>query len=135
MKNLYYKIWVDAIVYERTKHGHLRNWKPYTLIPISVLQGVNLLTVFFWLSTINVKIDIFVDLNIFPGKMIDVFLSGFLTLFLPFILLNYALIFRGKKYDTLIEKYGYRNGKLYLLYFLTTVGVFILPIIFMKWII
>ncbi len=135
MKNLYYKIWVDAIVYEKTKHGHLRNWKPYTLIPISVLQGFNLLTVFFWLSTFNLKIDIFFDFNIFPGKMIDGFLSGFLTLFLPFILLNYLLIFRGKKYDTLIEKYDYRKGKLYLIYFLTTIGLFILPIIIMKWVI
>lgn len=135
MKNLYYEIWVDAIVYEKTKHGHLRNWKPYTLIPISVLQGFNLLTVFFWLSTFNLKIDIFFDFDIFPGKMIDGFLSGFLSLFLPFILINYVLIFREKKYDTLIEKYEYRKGKLYLIYFLTTIGLFILPIIIMKWII
>jgi hypothetical protein len=91
MGNLYYKIWVDAIVYEKTKHGHLRNWKPYTLIPISVLQGVNLLTIFFWLSTFNLKIDIFLDFDLFPGILIDGFLSGFVTLFLPFILLNCVL--------------------------------------------
>jgi hypothetical protein len=135
MGNLYYKIWVDAIVYEKTKHGHLRNWKPYTLIPISVLQGVNLLTIFFWLSTFNLKIDIFLDFDLFPGKMIDGFLSGFITLFLPFILLNWLLIFRGKRFESLVEKYEYKKGKLYLLYFLTTIGVFILPIIIGKWII
>lgn len=46
MTNLYYKIGVDVIVYEKTKHGHLWNWKTYTIIPISVLQGFNLLIVF-----------------------------------------------------------------------------------------
>jgi len=135
MKDLYYKIWVDAIVYEKTKHGHLRNWKPYTLVPISILQGVNLLTIFFWLSTFNVKIDIFIDFDIFPGKMIDGFISGFLTLFLPFLVLNYILVFRAEKYNTLVEKYTYRNGNLYFIYFLTSIGSFILPILFMKYII
>lgn len=135
MKDLYYKIWVDAIVYEKTKHGHLRNWKPYTLVPISILQGVNLLTIFVWLSTFNVKIDIFIDFDIFPGKMIDGFISGFLTLFLPFLVLNYILVFRAEKYNTLVEKYAYRNGNLYFIYFLTSIGSFILPILFMKYII
>ena len=135
MKDLYYKIWVDAIVYEKTKHGHLRNWKPYTLVLISILQGVNILTIFFWLSTFNVKIDIFIDFDIFPGKMIDGFISGFLTLFLPFLELNYILVFRAEKYNTLVEKYTYRNGNLYFIYFLTSIGSFILPILFMKYII
>lgn len=132
--SLYYKIWVDAIVYEKTKHGDMCNWKPYTLIPISVLQGINLLTVFFLLSTFNIKLDIFIDFNLFPGEMLDGFLSGFLTLFLPFLVLNYFLVFRGKKYNDLIEKYDYRKGRLYLIYFFTTILVFILPIIIGKWI-
>jgi hypothetical protein len=132
--SLYYKIWVDAIVYEKTKHGSMRNWKPYTLIPISVLQGINLLSVLFWLSAFNIKLDIFIDFKLFPGEMLNGFLSGFLTLFLPFLVLNYLLVFRRKKYDDLIEKYNYRKGKLYLIYFLTTILVFILPIIIGKWI-
>lgn len=134
MKNLYNKIWVDAIVYEKTKHGHMRNWKPYTLIPISVLQGVNLLTIFFWLSTFNIKIDIFIDFDLFPGTMIDGFISGFITLFLSFIMLNWLLIFRGERHESLIKKYDYKKGKLYLVYFLTTIGVFLLPLIIGKWI-
>jgi len=132
--NLFYKIWVDAIVYEKTKHGDIRNWKPYTLIPISVLQGINLLTVFFWLNALDIKLDIFIDFKLFPGEMLNGFLSGFLTLFLPFIVLNYLLVFRGKKYDDLIQKYNYRRGKLYLIYFLATIFIFILPIIIGKWI-
>jgi hypothetical protein len=130
--SLYYKIWVDAMVYEKTKHGHLRNWKTYTLIPISVLQGINLLTVFFLLSAFNLKLDIFIDFNLFPGEMLDGFLSGFITLFLPFILLNYFLIFYNKQYKKLINEYKYRNGKLYLTYFLVSIGICIIPLILGK---
>lgn len=134
MRNLYYEIWVDAIVFEKTKHGDMRNWKPFTLIPISILQGINLLTGFFGLVTFDIRLDIFFDFNFFPGEMLDGFLSGFITLFLPFIILNYFLIFKGRKYDVLIKKYKYRKGKYYLIYFLTTILIFIIPIIIGKWI-
>lgn len=134
MENLYYKIWSDAIVYEKTNNGHMRNWKTYTLFPISILQGVNLLTIFFGLRTFNIKLDLFIDFNFFPGKMVNGFFSGFITLFLPFLILNYLLIFRKKKYETLVTKFEYKKGRLYLLYFLITIGVFILPIIIGKWI-
>jgi hypothetical protein len=135
MKNLYYEIWVDAIVYEKTKHGHLRNWKPFTLIPISILQGINLLTVFFGLVTFNIKIDIFFDFDLFPGTMLDSFISGVFTLFIPFLIVNYFLIFRNNRYKSLVEKYDYKKkGRLYLTYFILTIGIFIIPIIIGKWI-
>jgi len=48
MENIYYKIWVDAIVWEKATNGKRRNWKPYTFIPISLCQGLNVLTICFW---------------------------------------------------------------------------------------
>ena len=134
MGNLYYKIWTDAIVFERSKHGHLRNWKIFTLIPITVLQGINLLTVFLWLSALNIKIDIFIEFNIFPGTMLDSFASAAVTLFLPFLIINYFLILRGKRFQLLIKKYGYKNGRLYLFYFIATISIFIIPLIVGKFI-
>ena len=127
--NWYYKIWVDAIVFEKTKFGHMRNWKTYTIIPMSIIQGVNIATLFFLLVTIGVKIDFFVDFDLFPGNMIDGFLSGALTLFLPPMALNYFLIFRKGKYKELTQKYKYRKGKLYKTYFFSSILIFILPIV------
>jgi len=46
MVNLYYKIWVDAIAAQQAKKSATVNWKLYTLIPISLLQGIKLLTFF-----------------------------------------------------------------------------------------
>jgi hypothetical protein len=130
--SLYYKIWVDAMVYEKTKHGHLRNWKTYTLLPLSIIQGVNLFTLLIWLSFSGVKFDVFFDFDFLPGTMLDGFLSGFISLFLPFILLNYFLIFYNKQYEKLINEYKYKNGKLYLTYFLVSIGICIIPLILGK---
>jgi len=128
MKNLYYKIWADAIVYEKTKYDKLRNWKLYTLIPISLLQGINLVTIFFWLTALKIKINPFIHIDIFPGRMINSFFSGFITLLLPFLVINYFLIFRNNKYEDIVKKYKYKNGKLYLIYCLATILIFIIPI-------
>lgn len=134
MNNLYYQIWADAIVYEKTNNEHLGNWKVYTLLPISFLQGINLLTILMGLIAFNIKVDVFLDIDNFLGTMFDKFLSVFITLFLPFLILNYLLIFRKKKYVTIITKYEYKKGRFYLLYFLITIGAFILPVIIGKWI-
>jgi len=39
---------------------------------------------------------------------------------LPCIIVNYLLIFRGKRYEKLIEKYPNYNGKLIYIYLLTS---------------
>ena len=124
MENIYYKLWVDAIVWEKATNGERRNWKPYTLIPISLCQGLNLLTVCFWCH-----IPVFINMNIVSIKPINGFLSYSISLLMPFIILNYFLIVYNEKYESLIMKYKYYNGKLYLWYFLCSIGAFITPII------
>ena len=134
---LYYKIWIDAINAVIKKNDeNQKDWKIILLIIFSVAQGVNLLTVFFWLNTFNIKYDIFFDFDFFPGDMLDGFLSGFITLFLPFILLNYFLIFRKRRYQDYREIYSGMNtqGRAFMLYFIISVLIFILPIIIGKWI-
>jgi len=129
MFSIYYKIWVDAIVFEQTKNGERRNWKIFTLFPISMFQGINLLTIFFAASALTHKnIPIFIDVSIFNIKPLNSFLSFSITLFFPFIILNYFLIIYNDRYKRLIEKYKYHNGRLYLGYFLFSAGIFIIPI-------
>jgi len=122
MRNIYYEIWVDAIIWEKNTNGKRRNWKPYTLIPISLFQGINILTICFWCH-----IPLFINIHIF--KPIDGFLSYSISGLIPFITLNYFIIFYKQRYEILIEKYKYHNGKLYLWYFLFSIGGFIIPIV------
>lgn len=54
MLSIYYKIWVDAITQERAKKGEDgKYWKTFTIIPISLIQGGNLLTLLFFLRFLN----------------------------------------------------------------------------------
>jgi hypothetical protein len=124
MENIYYKIWVDAIVWEKATNGKRRNWKVYTLIPISLCQGLNLLTICFWFH-----IPIFININLFAIKPLNGFLSYSISLLIPFIILNYFIIIYKHRYENLIENYKYHNGKLYLWYFLFSIGGFIIPIV------
>lgn len=137
ISNLYYRIWINAINAATKKNDeNQKDWKIILIIIFSIAQGMNLLTVFFWLNTFNIKCDIFLDFDIFPGDMLDGFLSGFITLFLPFILLNYCLIFRKRRYQKYREIYSETNtnGRAFMLYFIISALIFILPIILGKWI-
>jgi hypothetical protein len=130
---LYYKIWVDAIITERAKKLEGKNWKLYTIIPISLLQGTNLFTFFYWMKTIvNRNLPLFFGVDIFNARLINDFISIVLTLFIPFIILNYLLIFNNDRYEELIAKYKSKREKFYKKYTLVTLGLLIVPIIIQK---
>ena len=70
---IYYRIWVDAIVFEKTKNRDIGNWKFFTILPLSLLHGINALTIMIILNILNIKIDPFIHFDIFPGTMLDNF--------------------------------------------------------------
>jgi len=55
-------------------------------------------------------------------------LSYLILFILPCALMNYLLIFRNDRYEKLLNKYPYYNGKLFISYFLISM---FLPIILM----
>lgn len=124
----YYSLWADAIGFEKAKHGHIRNWKPYVLIGVTFCQGLNLATVLLLMSN-WVKIPFFLPIDFFPGKMIDGAISGIITLFLPLLILNYFLVIRAGRYKKIVRKYPYRKGKYYIMYFLLSVLMLLLPVL------
>jgi hypothetical protein len=128
MLSLYYKIWVDAITKERAKKGEDGNWKAFTIIPISLLQGVNLLTLLFILRAFT-DIPILVTPEIVRDKAINTLIIGLLTFFIPFVIVNYLLIFNNGRYNTLLKVYRSGNGKFYRNYFLISVGVIVIPFV------
>lgn len=140
MINLYYKIWVDAIEFERKNHGDSRGLLFYTLVPMSFIQGLNLFGIFLLLSSLNVKFDPFLEIDIFRGELLDKVFTSVLTLFMPFIILNYILIFHKKRYERLIERYGNKRkgnkriGLYYGMYFIISVLLIFAPMILFKWV-
>lgn len=131
MLNLYYRIWADAILFEKLKRGKDINWKTITLIAISLLQGLNLLVLLFllrWLS--HGRMPILLPMGIFNMSILNSACAIVLIFFVPFVILNYLLVYYNNKYLEIINKYPYRNGKLYRNYFLWSLGIIIIPIVF-----
>lgn len=130
MLTLYYGVWADAIIFERKKYGHLRNWKFYTLIPISMIMGLNLFTL---ALTIGEVFDFwilgFCNINLFPIKTLNTALEGIITLFLPFVVLNYFVVFYKHRYQWITARYPYKKGRVYMIYVLSSLGVIIIPLI------
>jgi hypothetical protein len=132
MKNIYYQLWVDAIEFERSNNKGHRDWRVYTLIPISMIQGLTFLMVIIWLSVAGLNINIFFNIGLLSSAVLNKFVSGFTTLFLPFFILNYFLIFRGKRYEKLGKDYEYKKGKWYKFYLIFFGGICIVPLVLAK---
>jgi hypothetical protein len=131
MLETYYRIWVDAITVERSKKREQGSWKLFTIIPMSILQGINLLTFIFLIRIItHGGVPVVLSFNIFRERALNTFFAGALTFFVPFLILNYLLIFYNERYNDLLRIYRDSNGKLYRKYFLITVGIIVIPLLF-----
>ncbi|MNU17097.1 hypothetical protein D3C71_52760 [compost metagenome] len=116
---LYYKIWVDCIQRARAQAQNKKDWKIYTMVFMSMAMALNFI-LFMAILQRNVLHKSFynLDLDIFPGTKLDAVISFLLLFLLPPLAINYLLIFRNNKYEYLIQKYPYHNGKLFIGYFL-----------------
>lgn len=132
--NWYLRIWADAInKAENSKSYMTHKDKMVTLlIMFSVAQGFNLLAIFFFVGSFF-DFDPFLSFNVFPGKYLNTALSGIITLFLPFIILNYLLVFYKNRYKKFIqEKHQNTGWKVFIIYFLSSLLLFFLIIVIGK---
>lgn len=128
--NLYFKIWVDAIIKIRKNPLRKEDWKWMIQIYMAIAMALNLM---FLLAILQRNIFNFsfydIEINLFSSKILNDFLSGFILFFLPFLLINYLLIFRDKKYLDLIKKYKSENGNYFFRYFFTSLFLPLLVLI------
>jgi hypothetical protein len=121
---IYYKIWVDCILKAQSKPENKDNWKLFTMVFMSMSMALNLIFLLFVLSDLGITEEIFfIQFDIFPCTKIDAFFSFFISYLLPFLTLNYFLIFYEEKHKQLVLKYEYNNGKLFMAYFLSSIGI------------
>ena len=130
MLSAYYKLWVDAIVSEKNKKGRGTTWKAFTIIPISILMGINLLTLLYWTSKLtNYQLPVILVVGLFKERILNIYISAILMFFIPFFLLNYLVIFYGDRYNELIKQYQDNKGKWYRNYALISLGLLIIPFV------
>lgn len=101
---------------------------------MSALQGINLATILLWIKGASGRqFKVILPIQVVNLNPINTFISIVLTFFLPFVILNYLLIFNGNRYILLSKMYSPRNGKLYLWYMALSAGILVVPYL-LKWI-
>jgi hypothetical protein len=134
MLSIYYKIWADAIRLTKSSKSEGKNWKIFTIIPISALMGINLVTIFLWIRAFSHrKFTVILPVKIFNLSPVNTAISILITFFVPFVILNYLLIFDRERYNGLLKTYKSKSGKIYLWYIALTLGIFAAPYV-LKWI-
>lgn len=111
MKNVYYLIWVDAIVNFRKHNPARTDWKISLFITQTTCNALNLWAILLWLKFFEIY-SFIIKIDIFPGTILNSALGFIVQFASPFILLNYFLIFHNDRYEKLIERYPHKNGKL-----------------------
>lgn len=128
--NIYYKIWVDCISKARSMPANKNNWKRFTLGFMTITMAINFACIMSILQR-NILGNYFYhfEVDFFPGTKLHALISGFVLFVLPNLVLNYFLIFRNNRYEILLEKYKSYNGKLFFIYFLTSLSIPLLVLI------
>lgn len=134
MLSLYYKIWTSAIMVTKASKAEGKSWKMFTIIPISALMGINLVTILLWAKALsNRKFIVILPVGLTRVVPMNTLISIILTFFIPFLILNYLLIFYGERYNMLLKRYIPKNGRRYFWYIGITLGIFALPYV-LKWV-
>ncbi|GAB3417699.1 hypothetical protein [Niabella aquatica] len=122
---LYYKIWVDCIVKLRSRPQNVGLWKFFAMTFMSTTMVLNFWFIsFLSMLHLHAEFSFFpIEINLFPGTRIDAFFSFFISYLLPFLLLNHFLIFYKDRYKKLINLYPSYDGRLFLKYFLGSLGL------------
>ncbi len=127
-------IWVDCILKAQSVPANKGNWKRMTLFYMTLLMGFNIALIMSILQ-LHILGYIFYDIKfrIFPGEKLNNALS-FFTLYLALpLIINYIFVYRNNRYQKLLKKYKYYNGKLFLTYLIISMlsvliyGVFFTP--------
>lgn len=123
---IYYRIWVDCITRLKSREANKDNWQVKSMVIMSTAMVFNLVLLMIILQK-QILGYYFYELNVYFLSGHENYILTMLVLYIsPCVIVNYLLIFRGKRYEKLLEKYPHYNGKLILVYLLTSM---FLPII------
>ncbi len=132
--NLYYMIWADGIKKMQSVAANRGKWKSQMFIYMSMAMALNIAVI---MSIIQLHIVgyVFYDMkfHIFSLEKLNNALSFFLLYLVVPVILNYVFIYRNNRYEKLLQKYKYYDGKLVIVYFFGTLvlsliyGIFFTP--------
>lgn len=129
MRNIYFAIWADAIINIRKNPNNKTDWKVLSILLMTIINTLNLAVVLMLLSYFFGVNVIWIKVTLFRLESMNSFISFIFQFALPFIVLNYFLIFFKGKYKLLIDEYPNRNGRLFAAYLLGSIGLFVVSVV------
>jgi hypothetical protein len=124
MSNIYYVIWSDAICSFRRYHPRDKDWKLKVWVNISTMHSLNFWLLIIWLKYFKIYDLPLLNLNIFPGTVLNDVFSFAIEFMGPFGLLNYFLIFYNDRYEKILPRYkNEKETKYALVYSLSMIGL------------
>jgi len=129
MKNPYYMIWSDGIQTGWEYHPDYKDWKIRIFLMTTWVHSVNWWIITIWLKYFKVFNWPMINIDFFPGTMLDGFASYVISYVPPFAILNYFLIFHRNRYKKIVDKYPYnKKGKLWLKYCIVILAVALITV-------
>jgi hypothetical protein len=127
MLGLFYRIWVDCIIRAQSQaYRNEESWQTLSMLFMTLSMSSNFILIMTILEKSVWKEHFYkFDLSFLPTRLNGVLEYLFLFI-LPSVLINYLLIFRKNRYQKLMLKYPYYNGKLFGTYFAISM---LLPIV------
>jgi len=129
MRNIYYAWWADSITRIKHYNPKMKDWKMRVFQLNTLLNSLNLWVIVIWLKYLNIlKIPI-LQIDIFPGDVLDKFLVYIIEFASPFILLNYFLIFYKNRYNKIIQRYKDSKLNIAFPYAIASAALFAITVI------
>jgi len=137
IKRLYFEIFADALEAASKNKEALfgpKEQRFYTLLIFSLAQGLNVALLLLIISKFIRLNNIFLLINVFPGNYLDTAISGFVSLVLPFLIINYLMVFQNMTYLKYKNNRKIKSkGWALMIYFIGSAGAFILYLVVGKW--
>jgi hypothetical protein len=131
MKNYYYLFWADAILSFKKYNPKRKDWIPTLLFMNSFLFSINLWIILIWLKYFNIFEITLIDFHVSPISTFNDFFSYFVIFILPFLTINYFLIFFNSRYKKITEKYNQNKIRYALYYSMSILSIAIITIFFL----
>ena len=106
MRNPYYVFWADAIRRYRKHHPNDKDWDARVFVLNTWVHGLNFWTIVLWLKYFGILIIPPLEIDLFPGDLLDNLIAFIIEFVLFWGILNYFLIFHKKRYKKILLKYG-----------------------------
>lgn len=132
MKNIYDAIWSDALQNYRKHHPEVENWLYKVFMLTTFIFSLNFWLVVLWLKYFGIDLLIKVQIDFFPGTILNNFFGYVIEFWLPSMLINYVFIVLGDRYEKIMasyplttKKYALKHG--FITLFLTVASVIVYP--------